>query len=162
MGAPSIPRLYCWGLIEAFVSSSIVILAMGLFPGFIAGASLKLTSPLVSLLASLRLFPGFIAGASLKRRVIRRRVAGRRGLFPGFIAGASLKRVHRLWMPRHGHLFPGFIAGASLKRPASHQAPAWSGPIPRLYCWGLIEASRLADPAIRQGGYSPALLLGPH
>ncbi len=163
MGAPSIPRLYCWGLIEAFVSSSIVILAMGLFPGFIAGASLKLTSPLVSLLASLRLFPGFIAGASLKRRVIRRRVAGRRGLFPGFIAGASLKPNGK--QTRHRpHLQPiprlycwGLIEARSPPLDATSRSS-----IPRLYCWGLIEATSIAPGAGLVGPYSPALLLGPH
>ncbi len=37
----AIPRLYCWGLIEAAILSSGCQAARLLFPGFIAGASLK-------------------------------------------------------------------------------------------------------------------------
>ena len=86
-------------------------------------------------------FPGEIAGASLKRRVPRPSLAQHRPVFPGEIAGASLKpgrpggfggrsgsgfpRRNRRGLieaggcrtdwTRHQEVFPGEIAGASLK-----------------------------------------------
>ncbi len=73
------------------------------------------------------LFPGFIAGASLKQRRGPGVCRGDLDLFPGFIAGASLKRHDPAGrVLQHGQLFPGFIAGASLKPEnvrLAHQAP---------------------------------------
>ncbi len=96
----AIPRLYCWGLIEALRSNSIRRNFGFLFPGFIAGASLKQRTPFAAHVDR-HLFPGFIAGASLKPLVRPADDARGGQLFPGFIAGASLKRSH--WATRFKH-----------------------------------------------------------
>ena len=68
---------------------------MEVFPGGIAGASLKPLRPVLSARRAMLVFPGGIAGASLKPRVGARPRASDHHVFPGGIAGASLKReVH--------------------------------------------------------------------
>ena len=69
--------------------------AAGVFPGEIAGASLKLVPPRGLDRGPPAVFPGEIAGASLKRGA-RPRPSGSHHVFPGEIAGASLKRRVRL------------------------------------------------------------------
>ena len=64
-------------------------------------------------------FPGEIAGASLKRAPRVRARELRMPVFPGEIAGASLKRDRPgVGIVRFLFVFPGEIAGASLKRAA--------------------------------------------
>ncbi len=72
--------------------AALVLAAAGLFPGFIAGASLKLEYGDGNSLVICQLFPGFIAGASLKPTNALPAPPPPYQLFPGFIAGASLKR----------------------------------------------------------------------
>ena len=60
-------------------------------------------------------FPGGIAGASLKYHLTALACEGRRGVFPGGIAGASLKCPRECFPCPASVVFPGGIAGASLK-----------------------------------------------
>ena len=67
-------------------------------------------------IAARQLFPGEIAGASLKQVIFTSASPGR-GTFPGEIAGASLKLQPRYGPAEVSAGFPGEIAGASLKLP---------------------------------------------
>ena len=84
-----LPRLPSRGLIEAGLSWCLVRLTQNNFPGYQAGASLKLTQEMTEHREA-AYFPGYQAGASLKRE------RGSRWdspptYFPGYQAGASLK-----------------------------------------------------------------------
>ena len=133
-----VPRRNRRGLIEA-PNAATTSGPDPLFPGEIAGASLKQDRRAHFGDASAQ-FPGEIAGASLKPEPQGIRIGGGLRRFPGEIAGASLKplapRLHErapLRVPRRNRrgliearlsrvgqalpprAFPGEIAGASLK-----------------------------------------------
>ena len=160
------------------------------FPGEIAGASLKRHLPLGER-RQLHGFPrrnrrGLIearAGARVacrpgSGRFPRRNRRGlieasdqpggwrsRRIVFPGEIAGASLKRGDRARAGRRDlRVFPGEIAGASLKRePAGQGLQRVLGGFPRRNRRGLIEAANWVRTSVASPIlFSPAKSPGPH
>ena len=115
-------------------------------------------------------FPGGIAGASLKQELARRELYLAHEVFPGGIAGASLKPATQVptvvdkytRFPRRNRrglieascaaataagespVFPGGIAGASLKPGGRAHPGNGRGRFPRRNRRGLIEASPTA------------------
>ena len=85
------------------------------FPGYFAGASLKLDVEADHAAVAQGDFPGYFAGASLKHAALEQPDITCCD-FPGYFAGASLKGATSATdRGRPGTDFPGYFAGASLK-----------------------------------------------
>ncbi len=118
----------------------------GLFPGSLAGASLKLLNLLCLTPLQLVLFPGSLAGASLKLRLGVRHEWGRSSALPRLFGRGLIEAGRAAWRLRRGsRLFPGSLAGASLKRRLGRRTPLRPLSLPRLFGRGLIEARRRRD-----------------
>ena len=85
------------------------------FPGYFAGASLKLGGILRRGLVPGRDFPGYFAGASLKHRAPRA-VPARKQRLPWLLRRGLIEASSaRLATVTAASDFPGYFAGASLK-----------------------------------------------
>ena len=143
------------------------------FPGEIAGASLKPGVVRHAARDPRRVFPGEIAGASLKQPRARGHVdcdvdgfprRNRRGLIEAGVCAACSGASGALRFPRRNRrgliealrktakngvydvVFPGEIAGASLKRGSGRpRRERGAGRFPRRNRRGLIEATRISS-----------------
>ena len=180
------PRRNRRGLIEASSPPRSTSARSPCFPRRNRRGLIEAPASAVSIPASTRVFPGGIAGASLKRlghrhgrdtlpRFPRRNRRGlieacdpttancpRAPVFPGGIAGASLKRHRASGMRIARVVFPGGIAGASLKHPAGPRPDADVARFPRRNRRGLIEAAPSRPARRRRARFSPAESPGPH